>query len=130
MISFISCICPFTAPLLLFKPLRLQPAGLLSSPALLPPSPLAGSGLQDGLKLPGHADVLLLLTDNALDGGRQASGIPGEDQGVAVLAASIVLQGAAGVGDGVVVVVGVDHPVVVTWWMERRESLRRRTEEV
>lgn len=124
-ISFISC-----TPLLLFKPLRLQPAGLLSSPALLPPSPLAGSGLQDGLKLPGHADVLLLLTDDALDGGRQAPGVPGEDQGIAVLAASVVLQGAAGVGDGVVVVVGVDHPVVVAWWMETRDSLGRRTEEV
>lgn len=83
-----------------------------------PPSPRrsAGSGLQDGLELSRHADLVLLLTDDALDGGGQAAGVPGEDEGVAVLAGAVLLQGAAGVGDGVVVVVGVDHPVVVTWF--------------
>lgn len=66
------------------------------------------------MKLPSHADIFLFLTDDALDGGRQATGVSGEDEGVAVLAAAVVLQGAAGVGDGIVVVVCVDHPVVVT----------------
>lgn len=82
---------------------------------ILSVSSLAGSGLQHGLELSCHADFLLLLAHNALDGGRQATGVPGEDQGVAVLAAAVLLQRAAGVGDGVVVVVGVDHPVVVAW---------------
>ena len=67
------------------------------------------------MKLSSHADFLLFLTDSALDGGGQAAGVPGEDKGIAVLAAAILLQGAAGVSDGVVVIVGVDHPVVVTW---------------
>lgn len=76
---------------------------------------LAGSRLQHRLELPGHADVILLLTDHALDGGREASGVPGEDEGITVLTAAILLLGAAGVGDGIVVIVGVNHPVVVTW---------------
>lgn len=81
-----------------------------------PPLPRsAGAGLQDGLELSRHADLILFLTDDALDGGGQAAGVPGEDEGVAVLAGAVLLQGAAGVGDGVVVVVGVNHPVVVTW---------------
>ena len=83
----------------------------------------AGSRLQDWLELAGHADLLLLLADDALDGGGQAAGVPGEDQGVAVLAAAVVLQGAAGVGDGVVVIVSVNDPVVVTWRQERGERL-------
>lgn len=93
---------------------------------------LAGPRLQDRLKLSGHADVLLFLTDNALDGGGQATGVPGEDKGVAVLAAAILLQGAAGVGDGVVVVVGVNHPVVVTWFDRKGERLAsvKRNEEI
>lgn len=70
--------------------------------------------MQDRLELSGHADVILLLADDALDGGRKATGVPGEDEGVAVLTAAVIFQGAAGVGDGVVVVVGVNHPVVVT----------------
>lgn len=72
------------------------------------------TGLQDGLELAGHADLLLLLADNALDGRGQATGVAGEDQGIAVLAGAIVLQGAAGIGDGIVVIVGVNDPVVIT----------------
>lgn len=82
---------------------------------LLSVSFLAGSRLQHRLELSRHADVLLLLAHNTLDGGWQAAGVPGEDQGIAVLAAAILLQRAAGIGDGVVVVVGVDHPVIVAW---------------
>lgn len=82
---------------------------------------LAGSRLQHGLELSRHAYVFLLLAHNTLDGGRQAAGVPGEDQGVAVLAAAVLLQCAAGVGDGVVVIVGVDHPVVVAWPDRQRE---------
>ena len=72
------------------------------------------TGLQHRLELSSHADLLLLLADEFLDGGREAAGVTREDQGVAVLAASIVLHAAAGVGDGVVVIVGVNDPVVVT----------------
>lgn len=71
--------------------------------------------LQHGLELAGHADLLLLLADDPLDGWGQATGVTREDQGVAVVAAAIVLQGTAGIGDGVVVVVGVNDPVVVTF---------------
>lgn len=107
-----------------FKPLRLHPVWLSSALPLYSLFPsLAGSGLQDGLKLSGHADIILFLTDDALDGGRQAPGVPGEDKGVAVLAAAVVLQGAAGVGDGVVVIVGVNHPVVVAW-LDREGEVR------
>lgn len=71
--------------------------------------------LEDRLELAGHADLLLLLADQTLDGGGQAAGVAGEDQGIAILAGAVVLQGAAGIGDGVVVIVGVNDPVVVTW---------------
>lgn len=73
------------------------------------------TGLQHRLELSGHADFLLFLADHSLDGRGEATGVAGEDQGVAVVAASIVLQGAAGIGDGVVVIVGINDPVVVTW---------------
>lgn len=104
--------------------IHMHPLLLLLLHRLLPPpvlsfSSLAGSGLQHWLELPCHADVILLLAHNTLDGWRQAAGVPGEDQGVAVLAAAVLLQRAAGVGDGVVVVVGVDHPVVVAWSRQR-----------
>lgn len=102
-------------PLFGVKPPRLQLAGthFCSSLFLLISFDLAGSRLQDRLELSGHADVFLLLADDTLDGGRKATGVPGEDKGIPVLTAAVILQGAAGVGDGVVVVVGVDHPVVV-----------------
>ena len=61
-----------------------------------------------------HAELLLLLPHEPLDGRGHAAGVTGEDQGVAVITAPVLLQRAAGVGDGVVVVVRVDHPVVVT----------------
>ncbi|KAG7223928.1 hypothetical protein INR49_015184 [Caranx melampygus] len=64
----------------------------------------ASSRLQDRLELSGHADILLFLTHDALNGGGQATGVPGEDEGIAVFAAAIFFQGAAGIGDGVVVV--------------------------
>ncbi|TNN71372.1 hypothetical protein EYF80_018450 [Liparis tanakae] len=56
-----------------------------------------GSRLQHWLKLSGHADVFLFLTDDALDGGRQTAGVPGKHDAVAVVAAAIFLQGAAGI---------------------------------
>lgn len=66
------------------------------------------------MKLADHADFLLFLADDPLDGGGEAAGVAGEEQGVSVVAASIVLQGAASVGEGVVLVVCVNDPVVVT----------------
>lgn len=72
------------------------------------------TGLQHRLELPRHADLLLLLSDQPLDRRGEAARVAGEDQRVAVLAAPVLPQDAAGVGDGVVVVVGVDDPVVVT----------------
>ena len=89
---------------------------------------LAGSRLQDGLKLSSHADILLFLTHDTLDGRRQAPGVPGEDEGVAIFAAAILFQGAAGVGDGVVVVVGVDYPVVVAWLAGKGDVRMKRNE--
>lgn len=137
-VSQLFCIYPFTPHyhshihnnISDIHPLTLPSSFLLSShldcSELAPKTPLclsllcfffflASSRLQDRLELSGHADVILFLTHNALDGGGQATGVSGEDEGVAVFAAAVFLQGAAGVGDGVVVVVGVNHPVVVTW---------------
>ena len=70
--------------------------------------------LQHGLKLSGHADLFLLGANAPLDGWWQATGVTGEYQGVSILTASIVLQGTASICDGIVVIVGVNHPVVVT----------------
>lgn len=67
------------------------------------------------MELTRHADFLLFLAHDSLDRRWEAAGVAGEDQGVAVLATSVLLQAAAGVGDGVVIVVGVNDPVVVTW---------------
>lgn len=74
------------------------------------------------MKLPCHADIVLFLTNDALDGRRQAAWVPGENKGVAILATAIILQSAAGIGDGIVVIVGVNHPVVVTW-LERKGEI-------
>ena len=112
------CICPFT----LSHSHSFSPPRSLSASHSLSLS-LAGSRLQNRLELSGQADVILFLTDDALDGWRQATGVPGEDDGVAVIAATIFLHGAAGVGDGVVVIVGVDHPVVVTCFKKGKERL-------
>lgn len=101
---------------------RLQLAGTLSCSLCSLSSSSAGSRLQDRLKLSSHADFILFLTDHALDGRGQATWVPGEYKGVAILAAAIVLQSAAGVGDGIVVIVGVDHPVVVTL-LERKGEM-------
>lgn len=70
--------------------------------------------LKHGLELSGHADFLLFLPDDSLDGWWKATGVAREDQRVAVLAASVLPQCATGIGDGVVVVVCVNDPVVVT----------------
>lgn len=51
---------------------------------------------------------------NALDGWGQAAGVTGEHQGIAVITGAIIFQCAACIGDGVVVIVCVDDPVVVT----------------
>lgn len=79
------------------------------------------TGLQHRLEISSHADLLLLLADEFLDGGREAAGVTWEDQRVAVLAAPVVLHAAAGVGEGVVVIVGVNDPVVVTWQSQEEE---------
>lgn len=60
-----------------------------------------------------QAQVLLFLLDDALVLGPQAGGVAGEDEGVAVEAGAVSVDLSAGVVDGVVIVVGVDHPVVV-----------------
>lgn len=70
--------------------------------------------MQDGFELSRQADFLLFLPHNALDGWGQAAGVTGEHNGVAVITGAVVFQCAACVGDGVVVIVGVDDPVVVT----------------
>lgn len=70
--------------------------------------------LQHGLELTSHADLVLFLAHDALDRGGQATGVAWEYESVAVITCAVVLQGAASVGDSVVVVIGVNDPVVVT----------------
>ena len=79
------------------------------------------TGLQHRLELSSHADFLLFLADDSLDGRWEATGVAGEDQGIAVLTASILLQGAASIGDGIVVIVCVNDPIVVTWKSREQE---------
>lgn len=79
------------------------------------------TGLQYRLELSGHAYFLLFLAHDSLDGRREATGVAGEDQGIAVFAASILLQSAAGIGDGVVVIVCVNDPVVVTYKSRQKD---------
>lgn len=60
-----------------------------------------------------EADLLFLLGDNLLVLGPQSLGVTGEDEGITVQAGAVIVDLSAGVVDGVVVVVGVDHPMVV-----------------
>lgn len=122
--SHMNTLSPSFSLLRAVSPPGLQLAGTHScSPASLSDC-LASSRLQHRLELAVHANLLLFLTDDALDGGRQASGAPGKDKSVAVLAAAVLFQSAAGVGDGIVVIVGVNHPVVVTWLDKKRNRVR------
>lgn len=75
---------------------------------------LLHTSLKHGLELSSHADFLLFLPDDSLDGWREAAGVAREDQCVAILTASVLSQCTTGIGDGVVVVVCVNYPVVVT----------------
>lgn len=71
-----------------------------------------------------QAELRLLLLDDALVLGPQASQVAREYQGVAVQTRAIVVHVSARVVDGVVLIVGVNHPVVVVC---KRERLNVRT---
>lgn len=60
-----------------------------------------------------QAELGLLLLDDLHIIGPQAGQVAREDKGVAVQTRAVVVHLSAGVVDGVVVIVGVDHPVVV-----------------
>lgn len=69
--------------------------------------------------LVGQADVRLLLAHRRHVLGPQATGVAGEDEGVAVGARAVLGHQPARVVHGVVVVVGVDDPVDVVCGAER-----------
>lgn len=60
-----------------------------------------------------QADLHLLLLDDGQILGPQAGQVAREYKGVAVQTRAVVVHMSAGVVDGVVVIVGGDHPVVV-----------------
>lgn len=60
-----------------------------------------------------QAEIHFLLGDDGLVLGPQTSWMTGEYEGVAVEASAVTVGQSAGVVDGVVVVVSVDHPVVI-----------------
>lgn len=60
-----------------------------------------------------QAELRLLLHHAGLVLRPQAGRVAGEDEGVAVQASAVGVYLPAGVVDGVVVVVGVDHPMVI-----------------
>ena len=70
-----------------------------------------------------EADLLFLVCDNLLVLGPQASGVTGEDEGVSVQAGAVQVNLSAGVVDGVVVVVGVNDPVVIVYVEERGDRI-------
>lgn len=71
------------------------------------------------------AEHRLLLGGDVLVLRPQASRMAGEDEGVAVQACAVRVHQSAGVVDGVVFIVGVDHPVVVIWeGRERRVVIK------
>lgn len=61
------------------------------------------------------AEVQLLLVDDALVLRPQTGRVTGEYEGVAVQAGAVLVYQSAGVVDGVVIVVGVDDPVLIIW---------------
>lgn len=69
--------------------------------------------VQDQPVLPAQAQLLLPLPHQFLHIGRQAVGITGEDEGVAVSTGPVQVEEAAGVLQGECVVVCVDDPVVI-----------------
>ena len=68
-----------------------------------------------------QAELRLLLDDDFDVLRPQAGGMAREHEGVAVQAGAVAVHHSAGVVDGVVVVVGGDHPVVVIWEGGERE---------
>lgn len=60
-----------------------------------------------------EADLLFLLRHNLLVFSPEAIRVSGEYEGITIQAGSILIHLSAGVVDGVVVVVGVNDPVVV-----------------
>lgn len=71
-----------------------------------------------------QAEVQLLLLDDGQILGPQARQVAREYKGVAVQTRAVVVHQSAGVVDGVVVIVGVDHPVVVVCERGRCWSMR------
>lgn len=67
-----------------------------------------------------QAELPLLLDHDVLVLCPQAVKVTGEDERVAVQTRAVKVELPAGIVDGVVVVVGVDHPVVVVWEAHRR----------
>lgn len=78
--------------------------------------------MEDASVFAQQADVLFLLGDDALVLRPQALFAAGEDEGVAVYASAVVSHLSAGVVDGVVVIVGVNHPMVVIWVQRQGED--------
>lgn len=72
-----------------------------------------------------QAEVRLLLDDFALVLRPQADGMTGEYEGVAVQAGAVRVYLSAGVVDGVVLIVGVNHPMVIVC-ERRREGAKER----
>lgn len=70
-----------------------------------------------------EADLLFLVCDNLLVFGPQAGGVTGEDEGVSVQAGAVQVNLSAGVVDGVVVIVGVNDPVVIVYVEERGDRI-------
>merc|ERR1719357_1867661 len=74
---------------------------------------LTETGVCDASVLSQEADLLFLLRDDGLVLGAETGGVAREDEGVSVQTGPVCVTHSARVVDGVVVIVGVDHPVVV-----------------
>lgn len=89
-------------------------------PGLLPTSPL--TIVHNQPILPAQAQLLLPPPHDLLHFRRQAVGVAGKHEGVAVSTGAIEVQEAAGVLHGIGVVVRVDDPVVIVCKPETRAN--------
>jgi len=89
-----------------------------TTPMILLPYPksvslTAETGVCDASILSQETDLLLLLRDDGLVLRAQTGGVAREDERVTVQTGAVRVTHSARVVDGVVVIVGIDHPVVV-----------------
>lgn len=69
-----------------------------------------------------ETDLLLLLCHSRLVLSPQTIWMTGEDKGIAIEAGAISVHLSAGIVHGIIVIIGIDDPVVIIWWDSQKQD--------